>query len=68
MLRGDRDDGNALMLGGDDARDQVGRTGARVAEHRGHLARRLVEPFGHVHGRRLVAHRNEPDAVPFECG
>ena len=43
--------------------EQVRRAGAGIAEHRGDLAGRLVEAFGHVHAGGLVADRHQSDAV-----
>jgi hypothetical protein len=34
-----------------------------LAQHRDDLAGGLVEAFGHVHACRLMAHRQQPDAV-----
>jgi hypothetical protein len=66
VLRGDRDEGHTFVSRRDDAREQVRRPGARVAEHGAHGAGGLVEALRHVRARRLVAHGHEADLVALQ--
>ena len=57
---------HALVARRDHTREQVGRPGPRIPEHGRDAARRLVEAFGHVHARSLVAYRHKANAVRLE--
>jgi hypothetical protein len=63
VLRRERDERNALVTRRDHAGKQVCGARARISEHHPDLAGRLVEPLGHVTGRRLMPDRDEPDLV-----
>ena len=66
VLRGDREHGDAFVPRRQQAGHEVRGARTRVAEHHRNLAGRLVEAFGHVHGRSLVPDRHEADAVGIE--
>src|SRR5208283_4380653 len=68
MLRGDNDNGYALVPRRDHAGDQIRRPGTGIAKHRRHLAGRLVQPFRHVDGGSLVANRDESHFVLLQLG
>ena len=68
MLRGDNDDGHALVARGDHAGQKIRRTGTGISEHGGHLTGRLVQPFRHVDGGRLVTDGNESHVVLVQLG
>jgi hypothetical protein len=68
VLGGDGQHRHALVASGDHARQQVGRARARVAQHHGRRTGRLEDAFRHVRARRLVADRDEADALGLEGG
>ena len=68
VLRGDGHQGNTLVTGGDDARDEVRRARAGVPQHRRHLPGRLVETLRHVGAGCLVPERDEADLVGLQRG
>jgi hypothetical protein len=66
VLRADREHRHAFVARRQQAGDQVGGAGPRIAEHDCHLAAGLVPALGHVHRGRLVPDRDEADAMAIE--